>query len=91
MILIWDGRGEIPAGAAYYTTRDGTLRGREYVYERAMTYLARRAATFSLRERKRAVSETVYNDAWMKERNGMLVEAICRDVDKYLWRVGNLS
>jgi hypothetical protein len=89
--VIWDGTGELPDGAAYFTTRDGTLRGRDYVRARVSAYLSeqygrffRGFASFSLDARRAAIAATVDNDEWLGSRNGCLVEAVCRDVLDHL-------
>ena len=83
MRAIWDGTGEV-SGEAYYTTRDGTIRGRPYVRRRVQAYLSRWRTVFTASEKSRAIQATVDNDAWMAQRNGYLVSAICHDVERAL-------
>lgn len=81
---IWEGTGEIPAGAATFKTPDGGVRGRDYVRHRVMRALALLSRVYTAEERKRTVAETVDSDMWLLRRNGLLVSEIVRDVKDYL-------
>lgn len=82
---VWDGRGEIPEGAAYFTKNDGTLCGRSYVRRRAVQRLSGRWQSWPKEDRARTIRETVENDDWMIARNLYLVAAIVRDVESHLF------
>jgi hypothetical protein len=84
---IWDGKGDVDElNAIWYTTNDGTLRGRPYV----RSYVARKLAHLrwlyhTTREsEKAAIAATVDNDTWMTRRSGYLVAAILHDVQDYI-------
>lgn len=81
---VWDGKGVLEDGAVYFTNHNGELVGRPYLRIRVSRYLCRWRAIYSLAERKDALARTVDNDAWLAFRNGMLVSAICRDVEDEL-------
>lgn len=83
---IWDGTGELQDGEAYFTLRTGELKGRAYVRARVLHHLSGKwGRTFPVAYRLAAVQETVDNDEWLGSRNGMLVSAICRDVENHLF------
>ena len=82
---IWDGTGEVADDEAYFTTDDGTIRGRPYVQRRVQRALSRWARFYTREQRARAIADTVGNDAWMSTRHGVLVSCICREAVDYLF------
>lgn len=82
--LIWDGKGQLPAGAAYWELMSGpsrgTLVGRDYIRSRALKFLARYCADMTPAARRGVVARTVGDDEWLGSRNGMIVQAVCWDV-----------
>ncbi len=84
--VIWDGRGEIPAGAASFETFDGQLRGRIYVRARVRRALSRWRRMPGMRVEE-CLRMTVENDEWMGARNGYLVSALCREAESLLMRM----
>lgn len=83
---IWNGKGEIEPGAAYWEIsrgwKKGQLVGRDYVRRRVVAHLARYMSEKTAAERAAIVAATVDNDEWLAWRNGMLVGAVCWDA----WR-----
>lgn len=75
----------MPTIALYFTTSDGILRGRPYVREYVRRKLSQRwHRVTTADERRRALVETVDNDAWLAARNACLVSSIARDAETYL-------
>jgi hypothetical protein len=63
MKSIWNGEGEVTDDIAYYTTADGTIRGRPYVRAYVRRKLIRWNRVTTADERRRAIAATVDNDA----------------------------
>lgn len=83
---IWNGVGELPDEAAYYTLDNGEIKGRDYVRQRVKKRLSRWARFFTAEQRDKTLAATVENDEWMSARNGSLVSAICREALERLFR-----
>jgi hypothetical protein len=80
---IYEGVGELLPGQAYWMIskgrRNGMIVGRNYIKERVRAELSRWKDQYPLEIRRKVVTATVDNDAWLGPKNGMIVEAICRD------------
>jgi hypothetical protein len=84
---IWDGRGELDMDAMVcWSTRDGVLRGLPYLRQRVRARLRPwvMPGVYTQAQIDRAVRETVGWEPWLRPRNGMLVEAVARDAERYL-------
>jgi hypothetical protein len=73
----------MPDDAVHFTKMDGTLQGRPYVRQRAVSYLHSRGWYMPLKTRRAAIAATVDNDAWLAPQNGSLVSAVCRAALEY--------
>lgn len=80
---IWNGKGELPDGAVFFTTDDGTFRGRPYVRDRVRQSLSRSwRRLWTLEERQEVIRRTVDNDEWITWRGGCTVGSVCRDAER---------
>lgn len=82
---IWDGQGEAD-GCVHWTLRSGEIVGLPYVIRRIRQHLNRQWSHLPGAERRARIDATIAgiiaNDAWLRFRNGCLVEALCDDA----WR-----